>query len=123
EGYVGLLEGVLESQGRHVEVIGFPADMALREIKFELEKLADILGRSVVFTDRTVEGQLPGHLRFPGQAPTTIDGIFCGCGLEIVCRELGIKTAFEVEVPEQTEMAPLQAYLHAHRERHASVFR
>ncbi|MBN8548134.1 MAG: hypothetical protein J0M12_02340 [Deltaproteobacteria bacterium] len=122
EGYVDALRKVLEARGQAVLIYSFPSDTQTTVIRAELLKQKTLFSDAVVFADRTVSSTMAGSLSCGSFSPSYLDNIFSGCCLRIICKELGILTPFEVEVPE-TKGPFLRAYLNAHRARFQMVLK
>ncbi len=122
ESYVSEIQAILREKGCTVQVVSLPADLEGPDISLELKRRNIPFDHCVLFTDRTVGQRLPrGHV-FAGLSGSSIDDMFAGCGLRLICQELGIKFIAEVEVEEKAGQTFLQGYLEAHERRFKSVF-
>lgn len=121
ENYLEQIKDRFVDQGRKIEIIAFPQQTDPISMREALRRYDLPYHDIVLFTDRTTASVLPKGTEFPGLAQRSIDSIFCGCGLSVVCRELGITTLFEVEVEETPGVGFLKSYLEAHAQRFKSV--
>lgn len=115
-----IVYGLVE-QGWSVRGISFPAATDGTAIARELAARSEDLRRGALFADRTTASRLPSGVLFPGLASSTLDNIFSGTGLTIVCRQLGLRQLFDVEVPDTPGVPFMTAYLDAHRARFQMV--
>ena len=122
ENYISEIKSILESWERKVEMVALPPDIEASDITVALRKHSIPYDRCVLYTDRTVMQRLPAKLEFPGLSTSTIDDMFAGCGLKVICQELGIKFIAEVEVEDRPGRTFLESYIEAHEQRFKSVF-